>query len=82
MPLETMGKFETFCRYLPFYPSVYIGRIITGAEYSFLNGENIEMVKYTFDTTAKLGLVTIFIYFAISVSISLVFFKKNMKFGK
>ena len=35
MPVETMGGFETFCRFLPFYPSVYIGRIITGATQQF-----------------------------------------------
>ena len=31
MPLDTMGDLETFCKILPFYPSVVIGRIITGA---------------------------------------------------
>jgi ABC-2 type transport system permease protein len=35
MPLESMGGFETFCRFLPFYPSVYIGRVVTGAKNFF-----------------------------------------------
>lgn len=31
MPLETMGDFETVCRFLPFYPAVNLGRqTITG----------------------------------------------------
>lgn len=31
MPLDTMGGFETFCKFLPFYPSVYLGRVTVGA---------------------------------------------------
>ena len=28
MPLETMGSFETVCRFLPFYPAVDMGRAL------------------------------------------------------
>ena len=71
MPLETMGGFETFCRVLPFYPSVYIGRIIT-------NSVNALGVKYTFDSVATLGLIPIFIFTLASIILSIVAFKKNM----
>lgn len=33
MPVETMGFFKTFCSYLPFYPSVCLGRIVTEAPF-------------------------------------------------
>ena len=34
MPLETMGDFEKVAECLPFYPSVYLGRIITNATHT------------------------------------------------
>lgn len=34
MPLEAMGDFETFCRFLPFYPAVSIGRYFGGVSVS------------------------------------------------
>jgi len=71
MPLETMGNFETFCRWLPFYPSVYVGRIITNAT-SALN------TTYTFDNTAKLGLIPIFVFMAVSILGCVFTFKKSM----
>jgi len=71
MPVETMGAFESFCRFLPFYPSVYMGRIIT-------NATNALGLSYTFNDIASLGLVTIFLYMAISVVLSCVAFKKSM----
>ena len=48
MPVETMGGFETFCRCLPFYPSVCIGRIIT-------NATNALGTIYSFNKIAWLG---------------------------
>ena len=71
MPLETMGNFEIFCRWLPFYPSVYIGRIITNAT-SALN------TTYTFDNTAKLGLIPIFVFMAVSIFACVFAFNKSM----
>ena len=32
MPLETMGDFETVCRFLPFYPAVDLGRLVLAGE--------------------------------------------------
>ncbi|MBR5900574.1 MAG: ABC transporter permease [Clostridia bacterium] len=75
MPVETMGGFETFCRFLPFYPSVYIGRIIT-------NSTNALNVAYTFNGLAKLGLITIFLYMLLAITLSVVAFKKSMTSDK
>ena len=71
MPVETMGGFETFCRYLPFYPSVYIGRIIT-------NSTNALGETYIFEKTAGLGLIPISLFMIFSIIFSIVAFKKNM----
>ena len=71
MPVETMGGFETFCRFLPFYPSVYIGRIIT-------NSISALGQVYTFDSVASLGLIPIFIFMFASIIFAIVSFKKNM----
>lgn len=71
MPLETMGNFEVFCKCLPFYPSVYIGRVITGAT-------NTLGLTYTFNNTAVLCLIPIFVFMAVSVILSFVCFRQNM----
>lgn len=71
MPVETMGGFASFCRCLPFYPSVYIGRIITGATDAFGAG-------YVFDSVARLGLIPIILFTLASVVLAIVAFKKNM----
>jgi ABC-2 type transport system permease protein len=72
MPLDVMGDFETFCRFLPFYPSVYLGRIVVNASHT--NGE-----IYTFNTTATLGIITIFVYLAIFVILSCWLFSRQKK---
>ncbi|MBE7074154.1 MAG: hypothetical protein E7379_03590 [Clostridiales bacterium] len=71
MPIETMGAFESFCRFLPFYPSVYIGRIIT-------NSTNALGTQYIFDSVASLGLIPIFIFMIASIILTIFAFKKNM----
>jgi len=68
MPIEQMGGFETFCRVLPFYPSVYIGRTI-----SYLA---------SFDKTCYLGLIPIFIFLTASIVLSFVIFKLKMTSDK
>jgi ABC-2 type transport system permease protein len=72
IPLDTMGGFETFCRVLPFYPTVCIGRIITGAQHT-MGG------AYEFDLSAIIGLVTILIYMLAAIIIALVLFSKKSK---
>jgi ABC-2 type transport system permease protein len=71
MPIETMGNFELFCKCLPFYPSVYIGKIITSAT-NALGG------YYILDTSAWLGLLPIFIFMFSSIILSLIAFKSDM----
>lgn len=75
IPLETMGKFETFCRFLSYYPSVYVGRIITKAKNTFAN-------VYAFDSVAVFGLVLIAICMVISVLFAIFAFKRNMTTDK
>ena len=75
MPIETMGGFGTFCRFLPFYPSVYIGRVTTNA-ISALG------VPYMFDTVAYWGLIPIFVFMIASIILTIVVFNKNMESDK
>ena len=71
MPLETMGGFETFCRFLPFYPSIQIGRAVT-------KGVSAFGTIYTFDSVALLGIIPIAIFLTASIILSFIFFKKDM----
>ena len=71
MPIETMGGFETFSRLLPFYPSVYIGRIA-------VNATNALGVNYSFNSVAGLGLVVIFLFMVLSIVLTIVAFKRSM----
>ena len=71
MPVETMGTFEMFCRVLPFYPSVYIGRIIT-------NSTNTLGFPYTFNKVASLGLIPLFLFMVGSIILTIITFKKHM----
>lgn len=71
MPIETMGGFGTFCLCLPFYPSVYIGRIITKAT-------NALGVVYSFNSIAWLGIIPITLFMLLSVVLAIIVFKKNM----
>ena len=71
MPVESMGAFETFCRVLPFYPSVYIGRIIT-------NATNSLGTFYCFNNIASLGFIPIILFMIASVILTVITFKKNM----
>lgn len=79
MPLDTMGSFETFCRFLPFYPSVTLGRIITGAHHSVSDYQTMYAAPYTFDRAAKLGLIPIAAYFVAAVVLSFAIFRRQMK---
>ena len=71
MPLDVMGNFETICRFLPFYPSVSLGRMVTGAMHT-----NLEL--YKFDNNMIIGIIVILIYLLISVILSIIAFKKQM----
>jgi len=75
MPVETMGAFETFCRILPFYPSVYIGRTIT-------NAINALGEVYIFNNTAWTGLIAIGLILIASIILTIFVFKRNMTSDK
>jgi ABC-2 type transport system permease protein len=72
MPLDTMGSFETFCRFLPFYPSVYIGRAITGA--SKMSGD-----LYALDATATLGCIPVILFLTAGIILSVLAFWQRRK---
>jgi ABC-2 type transport system permease protein len=72
MPIDTMGGFEIICRVLPFYPTVYIGKIITGALHTM--GD-----VYTFDGTATIGLITIALYTIAAIILSITTFTHKSK---
>lgn len=61
MPLDAIKGFEKACEFLPFYPSVKIGRAITGAVHTVPNAAG-EFAVYTFDTSACLGFLTLGAY--------------------
>ena len=71
MPLDTMGGLEVFCRCLPFYPSVCLGRVVTGATKT-LGG------VYVLDSTILLGFIPIAVFMVGSIVLSIVAFKRNM----
>lgn len=79
MPLDTMGSFETFCRCLPFYPSVTLGRIITGATLSISDYSTMYAAPYTFDRAAALGLIPLAVFLLLAVILSFVTFRRQMK---
>ena len=82
MPLDTMGKFETICRFMPFYPSVYIGRVITGAYHSITDYANPVKTIYSFDDVARLGIIPIVVFLVLSIGLCVFSFNKMMKSDK
>ena len=79
MPLDTMGGFEVFCRFLPFYPSVYLGRIITRAAHTPADYTNPVPVYYAFDGVGITSVIVLAVYLAISIALAIVFFGTMMK---
>lgn len=76
MPLDVMGKLETICRFLPFYPSVYWGRIITGALHT-QTGETA--LPYVWDSIAALGTIPIAVFAVAAIALSFVAFGAQMQ---
>ena len=80
MPLDTMGGFETFCKFLPFYPSVYLGRIITGATHTPTDFANPAAVSvYSFDATGVVSVIVLSVYALSAIIFSVITFGKMMK---
>lgn len=78
MPLDTMGDFEVAARFLPFHPSVYLGRIVSGA-YHTLPDELGNKVTYSFSDNGWLFLLVIAIYLIISLGFALFLFNRRLK---
>ncbi len=72
MPLDSMGGFEDFCCFLPFYPSVVLGRITTGALTSF--GEAYRM--------SGIGIGSLCIFLVVSIVFSILAFRRQMTHSK
>ena len=78
MPIDTMGDFETFATFLPFYPSVGLGRVITGATHTYPD-EFGNSVVYSFNENGIIFLVVLGIYLILSIVITLILFNKRLK---
>ena len=75
MPLDIMGNFEIICRFFPFYPSVCVGRVITGALHS-ATAPAAERLAYSFDTPTLLGLITVAVWLIVSAVAAIIFNKR------
>lgn len=79
MPVDTMGSFEKGLYYLPYYPSVYLGRIITNAIHTPTSEEDLLNPKYyTFDNSCYIMIIVIALYLLLSILLALFAFKKKM----
>ena len=66
MPLETMGNFETICRFLPFYPAVDLGRLV-------LAGEELTWERFGSE------LLTVFLYLIAATAAAMLLFRHKMR---
>jgi len=76
MPLDIMGEFEKICRFLPFHPATYIGRVITGAYHTATDPYTMPDI-YTFDSVGKVGLVTVLLYMVLAIVLSISCFRRK-----
>ena len=72
MPIDVMGEFESVCTYLPFYPSVALGRIITNASHTIPN------TYYTFSENGVIYLLVMLGYLALSLFLAIYVFSRKM----
>ena len=78
MPLETMGNFEILAEALPFYPAVYLGRVITNATHTLPDSLG-NSVYYTFSDRGVLFLLILFGYLIVFGLLTVIFFNKKLK---
>ena len=78
MPLETMGDFEKVAECLPFYPSVYLGRIITNATHTVPDSLG-NQVYYSFSDRGLMFLLILLGYLTIFGALTVLFFNKRLK---
>lgn len=76
MPLDALGNFEKIALAFPFYPSTYLGRIVTESYHTPIDSN---ITKYTFDNNALIGLIVLLIWLTSSIVLSCILFKKQMK---
>ncbi len=74
MPLEAMGDFEKVASCLPFYPAVYLGRVVTKATH-VIPANTI----YTFSDRGLMFLLILFGYLILFGVLTIVFFNKRLK---
>ena len=74
MPLESMGNFEKVATGLPFYPAVYLGRVVTKANH-VIPANTI----YTFSDRGLMFLLILFGYLILFGVLTIVFFNKRLK---
>lgn len=78
MPLETMGNFERVAEALPFYPAVYLGRVVTGATHTLPDNMG-NPVYYTFSDRGLMFLLILFGYLLVFGLLTVIFFNKRLK---
>ena len=78
MPLDKMGDFEKFAEALPFYPSVYLGRVITNATHTAPDGLG-NLVYYSFSDRGLMFLLITFGYLILFGGLTILFFNKRLK---
>ena len=78
MPLETMGDFEKVAECLPFYPSVYLGRIITNATHTVPDSLG-NPIYYSFSDRGLMFLLILLGYLTIFGALTVLFFNKRLK---
>lgn len=75
MPVDAMGSFEKGVSYLPFYPSVWLGRVVTGAEHTIPDAMG-NMITYSFADGGIKHLVVMCVYFVLAIVLCLIMFNK------
>lgn len=75
MPVDAMGGFEKGVSYLPFYPSVWLGRVITGAEHT-IPDEMGNVVTYSLAGAGIQHMIVLLVYFVLAVVLCLIVFSK------
>ena len=78
MPIDTMGDFETVASALPFYPSVYLGRIITNATHTIPDSLG-NPIYYSFSDRGWVFLLISLGYLFLFGALTVVFFNKRLK---
>ena len=78
MPLDTMGDFEVVARFLPFHPSVYLGRVITKSVHSKPDALG-NFISFSFNDNGWLFIGIIAIYLVATFGSALILFNRRLK---